>query len=182
MIFYLYGTEFGISFRAVPYVLIAIVAICELSDILDGFLARSHNKVTDLGKVLDPMADSVFRLSVFLSFTQGSVQIPLIVVLVFFLRDSIITTLRTLCALQGIALAARLSGKVKAVMQATTALFILVLMIPYSRGILDVRSFQEMSFYAASIAALYTLVSGVEYLWANWKFIVKSLRRAPHLF
>ena len=174
LVLYLYGTSWGISSLALPYVLLGVVAICELSDIFDGFLARKHNKVTDLGKVLDPMADSIFRLTVFLSFTQGVIQLPLLIVLIFFLRESIVTSLRTICALQGVALAARFSGKVKAVVQATVAFFILILMIPYSRGCLDIESFQLMSFYAAGIAALYTIVSGCEYITANRKHIKKA--------
>lgn len=174
LLVYLYGMSWGISSLALPYVLLGIVCLCELSDIFDGFLARRHNKVTDLGKVLDPMADSIFRLTVFLSFTQGVIQLPLIIVLIFFLRESIVTSLRTLCALQGVALAARFSGKVKAVIQAAVAFFILILMIPYSRGCLDIDSLQIMTLYAAGIAALYTLVSGVEYFFANWKLIQKA--------
>jgi CDP-diacylglycerol--glycerol-3-phosphate 3-phosphatidyltransferase len=174
LVLYLYGTSWGISSLALPYVLLGVVAICELSDIFDGFLARKHNKVTDLGKVLDPMADSIFRLTVFLSFTQGVIQLPLLIVLIFFLRESIVTSLRTICALQGVALAARFSGKVKAIVQATVAFFILILMIPYSRGCLDIESFQLMSLYAAGIAALYTIVSGCEYLAANWKHIKRA--------
>lgn len=175
MVLYLFGADWGISPVGVCIILLAILAICELSDFFDGFLARRHNKVTDLGKVLDPMADSLFRLSVFLSFTQGVVQLPLLIVLVFLLRESIITSLRTLCALQGVALAARLSGKVKAVVQATVAFFILILMTVYSHGCLAEESFQLMSFYAAGIAALYTLVSGCEYIFANWSLIKKAL-------
>ena len=174
MVLYLYGTTWGIPALGLPYVLLAVLAICELSDFFDGFLARKHNKVTDLGKVLDPMADSIFRLTVFLSFTQGVVQLPLLIVLIFLLRESIVTSLRTLCALQGVALAARFSGKIKALMQATVAFFILILMTVYTRGCLSLDSFQTMAFYAAGIAALYTLVSGCEYLSANWKLIKKA--------
>ena len=174
MVLYLYGESWGISPIGLPYVLLGIVAVCELSDFFDGFLARKHNKVTDLGKVLDPMADSIFRLTVFLTFTQGVVQLPLLIVLIFLLRESIVTSLRTLCALQGVALAARFSGKVKAVVQATVAFFILILMAVYSRGCLGLDSFQLMAFYSAGIAALYTLVSGCEYISANWKLIKKA--------
>lgn len=178
LVLYLYGASWGIPAGGVPYVLLGIMMICELSDVFDGFLARRHNKVTALGKVLDPMADSLFRLTVFLSFTQGVVQIPLVMVLVFFLRDSIVNSLRTLCALQGVALAARLSGKVKAVVQATTAFFILILMIPYTAGCLEISSFYAMCFYATAVAALYTVLSGAEYIVANWKLIQKAFSHA----
>lgn len=174
LLLYLYGSAWGISAVALPFVLLVVAALCEVTDFFDGFLARRHNKVTDLGKVLDPMADSIFRVSVFLSFTQGIIQIPLIIVLIIFLRESIVTSLRTLCALQGVALAARMSGKVKAVLQASVVFFILIMMIPNSVGSVDLLALQKMSLYASSLAAFYTVVSGVEYITANWKYITKA--------
>ena len=159
-----------------PYILLAIVALCELTDIFDGFFARKRNQVTSLGKVLDPMADSFFRLSVFFTFTQGDLQLPLLIVLVFFWRDSLVNTLRSLCALQGIPLAARISGKIKAVVQALATVLILILMIPYTNGCLTLEDFQKMSWMAASLAAAYTLYSGCEYLWVHRQLIKKAFR------
>lgn len=177
LVVYLYYENMGISFHAFPYVLLGIVAICELTDFFDGFVARKRNKVTDLGKILDPMADSIFRLSVFFTLTQGVIQLPLIVALIFFFRDSIISSLRTLCALRGVTLAARLSGKIKAVVQATVAFFILILILPYTWGTLSLESLRQMSYYATYIAALYTVISGAEYVWANWIYIKKTLEK-----
>jgi len=174
---YLYGRECGISLLTSTCLLLSILFLCELSDIFDGLLARSHNKVTEIGKILDPMADSIFRLSVFLSFTQEPVKIPLFVVLIFFLRDSVITTLRTICALQGITLAARMSGKIKAIVQALVAFLILVAMLFYAQDSISSLFFQKFSYYAASFAALYTLISGVEYLWSHWKLFTNLLKK-----
>jgi CDP-diacylglycerol--glycerol-3-phosphate 3-phosphatidyltransferase len=175
LVVYLYYQKLGISLSYLPYILIFLAAVSELSDMFDGALARKHNKVTDLGKLLDPMADSIFRLSVLLAFTQGVIQLPLLLVAIFFYRDTIISTLRTLCALRGFALAARLSGKIKAVIQAAIVFFILILMIPYSLGCLDVSLLQAISFYSVLVGAIYTLYSGTEYIFANRKFIRKAL-------
>ena len=175
LIVYLYGDKMGVDGIFIPFLLLLIVALCELSDFLDGFIARRRRKVTDLGRVLDPMADSIFRLTVFFTFTQGVIQLPLLLVLVFFFRDAIIGALRTLCALSGIVLSARMSGKIKAVVQASAAFFILILMIPYSYGCLDLESLQSMSLAVASVAVAYTVLSGAEYLNANWPTIKKYL-------
>lgn len=175
LILYLYYDKIGITAGELPYVLLLVLAFCEISDFFDGFLARRKKQVTDLGKVLDPMADSIFRLSVFFTFTQGIIALPLLLVLFFFIRDSIVGTLRTLCAMRGVALGARLSGKIKAIVQATCAFFILILMIPYSMGCLDLESLRQMSFYAAFIAMAYTVVSGVEYIISNWAYIKKAV-------
>jgi CDP-diacylglycerol--glycerol-3-phosphate 3-phosphatidyltransferase len=175
LVVYLYYQDFGITLAWLPYILLFLAGISELSDMFDGVLARRHNKVTELGKLLDPMADSIFRLSVLLAFTQGVIQLPLLLVCVFFYRDTIISTLRTLCALRGIALGARMSGKIKAIIQAAVGFFIMILLIPYSMGCLDVEVLRALSFYSVFITAIYTLFSGTEYIIANREYIRKAL-------
>lgn len=174
--FYLYAESWGVTATHTAYLLLTIVALCELTDIFDGFFARRRNQVTSLGKVLDPMADSFFRLSVFFAFTRGPLELPLMIVLIFFWRDSLVNTLRSLCALQGVPLAARTSGKIKAVIQAVTTFFIIILMIPYSTGCLALETFKQMSTIAASIAAVYTLFSGLEYLFIHRRTIKKAFK------
>ena len=178
LVVYLYYQDFGISMTMLPYILLFLAVVSELSDAFDGAVARRQNKVTDLGKLLDPMADSIFRLSVLLAFTQGFIKVPLLLVCVFFYRDTIISTLRTLCALRGYALAARLSGKIKAVIQATIVFFILILMIPYSMGYLDIGLLKVISFYSVLFGAVYTIYSGTEYIFANRTYIKKALNMA----
>lgn len=177
LILYLYYEDFGISLFLLPYLLLMLLGISELSDLFDGFVARRTNQVTDLGKILDPMADSIFRLSVFLTFTQGLILLPLPLVLVFLYRDSAISTLRTVCALRGVALAARLSGKIKAVIQAMTAFFIIILMIPYSLGLVTLDFLREISLYSVIATATYTVYSGLEYIYANRAYIKRALLR-----
>ncbi len=177
LVVYLYHESFGINLLLLPYLLIFLLGLSELSDLFDGFFARRKNQVTDLGKILDPMADSIFRLSVFLTFTQGLIKLPLLLVCVFLYRDTIISTLRTVCALRGVALAARLSGKIKAVIQAVIALFILVLMIPYSLGLITLETLRAISLYTVIVGAVYTVYSGYEYIHANWNYIKKAIDR-----
>ncbi|HEV3270414.1 MAG TPA: CDP-alcohol phosphatidyltransferase family protein [Candidatus Rhabdochlamydia sp.] len=175
VILYLYYDQWGFTLLSLPYVLLCLTVLSEISDVFDGLLARRYNKVTDLGKLLDPMADSIFRLSVFLAFTQGVIQLPLLLVCIFFYRDIVISTLRALCGLRGFALAARLSGKIKAVVQAIIIFFILVMLIPYSLGYLELGLLRKLSIYSVSIGVIYTLYSGCEYILANRSYIQKAL-------
>lgn len=174
-ILYLGYQWFGMPLWVLPYILLGLLLVSEVSDFLDGFLARKRNQVTDLGKVLDPMADSVSRISLFLTFTQGPVQLPLLLVLVFLYREFFISTLRTLCALRGVALAARFSGKVKTAMQAVVAFLILGLMVPYTQGMLSEALFQQISLWAVALCAVYTALSAVDYFYSNRTFIKKAL-------
>ena len=175
LLFYLYESELGIPKLATPFILLSISGYSELSDFFDGYFARKFKQVTDLGKLLDPMTDSVFRISVFLTFTQGLIKLPLIVVLLFFYRDMVIGTLRTVCALKGFALAARWSGKVKAFLQGCTMIAILTLMIPYHLGYISLEMLRGFAFWTTLPVALYTLGSGLEYLYANREHIKKAL-------
>lgn len=172
---YLEYETFHLNLVTLPYILLFLFGISELSDAFDGYIARKYNEVTDLGKILDPMADSIYRISVFLTFTLPPIKLPMILVFVILYRDSVISTLRTICALRGFALAARLSGKLKAVIQAFSAFVIILLLIPYSLGHLTQNTLQLTSTIIVSVASIYTLFSGVDYIYANREDIAKLL-------
>ncbi len=162
---------------ALPFVLIGLLIVCELTDIFDGVVARRTNEVTDLGKILDPMADSVVRISFLLTLTQGIIKLPLMLVLVFIYRDAITSTLRVLCALRGHAMAARMSGKLKAIVQAIAVFSMVILMIPYSNGLISLESLRTASYWIVFVAAVYSVASGIEYLIANRNYIDKAWRK-----
>lgn len=160
-----------ISSTLLPYILLTLLAITELTDAFDGYLARKWDEVTDLGKVFDPMADSISRIAVLLAFTRPPIELPLLLVFVFLYRDAVIGSLRTLCALKGHALAARTSGKLKAILLALISFTIVILMIPHSIGELSLETLQEVSFILIATAAIYTAYSGIDYLVANRHFL-----------
>lgn len=175
LIVYVYGVEWGISTINLPYILLLLFFLSEFTDAFDGYLARKYNQVTDLGKILDPMADSISRITTFLAFTQPPVSLPVLLPFVLLYRDSVVSTLRTICALRGFALSARISGKIKAIIQAGAALIILALMIPHAEGQLSTAIFQQISTWTVSLAAIYTAFSGIDYIYANHMYITKLL-------
>lgn len=167
----LFQKRLGLSNTALFWLMLAILIYSELSDIFDGVVARRSNQVTDLGKLLDPMADSMFRLSVFFTFTQTIVELPLLWVLLLFYRDSLVGAVRNLCALNGHALGARKSGKLKAIIQGVTSFVIVIVFGLYTYGKLNLQSVQTISQYSIAICSIYALGSGVEYIMANRKFL-----------
>jgi CDP-diacylglycerol--glycerol-3-phosphate 3-phosphatidyltransferase len=175
MFIYIEHELLGISMTVLPYVLLFLFGVSELSDAFDGFVARRFNQVTDLGKILDPMADSIYRISVFLTFTRPPIEVPLLLVFVFLYRDSVISTLRTICAFRGFALAARSTGKIKAVIQAGSAFLILLLLIPYSMGYIQQSTLRLNAIIFVSISAIYAVYSAIEYLYANREYVIRLL-------
>lgn len=85
----------------------------EVSDLLDGRVARAQNKVSPFGKLFDPFADVMARVTYFLAFTSIGIM-PLWVLLVVLYREFGILFLRMLLGLKGIAMGARTGGKLKA--------------------------------------------------------------------
>lgn len=171
LIVYLFYQSFGLTIFSMSIVLLFLLTLCELSDAFDGVLARRSNQVTQLGKILDPMADSIVRISVLLVFTQGIIKLPVLLVLVFVFRDAIISMLRTLCALSGKALAARKSGKLKAILQAVSIYVLVCLMLIHAGGWISLSLLRSASFWVVAVTALYTVISGIEYLWTCRKYI-----------
>ena len=173
---YLHPNWFGINLYLMPVVLLIILFICELTDIIDGFLARKKNIVTNFGKVIDPMADTITHISVFFTFTQGEVAIPLLLVFVLLYRELIVTTLRTLCALKGIAVGARISGKVKTVVMGIISFAVVILMIPYFYSAISLDVLQKTSIILVVVAAFFSVYSAVDYFFANYSILKKIIR------
>ncbi len=172
---YFEHTFFGISHLFLPFVLAALLLIGECSDLFDGIIARKKNQVTDLGKVLDPLADTIMRLTVFFTFTGGVIQLPIFLAFVFLYREFFMHAIRLVCALKGHALAARKSGKLKAVIQASTSFFLLFLMAGHAWGFLSLTMLQKISFGVVLGAAIYSFLSLIDYIYANRSHLKRSL-------
>lgn len=107
-------------------VLWALFVVMEITDILDGMVARRKGLVTDLGKVLDPFADVVCRLTYFVILTVAGVM-PLWFVLVVLYRELTSVFLRLLFFREGFALAAGVLGKLKSWFYSLSAIIALFL-------------------------------------------------------
>ena len=68
-----------------------MLTISGLTDILDGFIARKFNFITNFGKLIDPLADKATQVSVLASLTFKGV-IPLWILLIVFLKEFIMVS------------------------------------------------------------------------------------------
>jgi CDP-diacylglycerol--glycerol-3-phosphate 3-phosphatidyltransferase len=103
-----------------------IFMIMEISDLLDGKIARRTGAVTDFGKFFDPFADSFSRLTYFLAFTISGFMPAWIFLLVLY-RDITVSFVRLLAMRKNIVMSARRSGKIKAVIYAVACGSVLTL-------------------------------------------------------
>lgn len=97
--------------------LIAIYS--EISDYLDGYVARKYGEVSDFGKIFDPFADVLMHLSYFVSLCVKGL-LPLAFVLLVLFREYAIMLIRLLMAKNGVMMGARKGGKAKTVSYVVT--------------------------------------------------------------
>lgn len=75
--------------QALRFDIISLVAYCVLSDYLDGYVARKTNTISELGKMIDPIADKLCALVLFL-YTVWMGMVPVWFLALAIVRDSLI--------------------------------------------------------------------------------------------
>lgn len=106
----------------VPALVIMLLAfiVAELTDLLDGKIARKHNLVTDLGKVMDPFADTLSHVTYFLCFVIYGIM-PVWAFIIIMWREYAILFMRMLLAkFAGVTMPANIFGKSKTVLYAVS--------------------------------------------------------------
>jgi CDP-diacylglycerol---glycerol-3-phosphate 3-phosphatidyltransferase len=142
-------------------VLWLLFGIIELTDLIDGKVARKLDQTSDTGKLLDPFADSLSRLTYFLCFAiAGIMEVWIFLILLY--RDLSVSFVRLLMAKKGIVMSARMSGKIKAWVYAVSGIVGLGMLTLHNLSIsgraLEVSETITYVFFALSAAvALWTL-------------------------
>ncbi len=144
------------------YTALFLFLIGALSDYLDGYLARKNKLVTNIGKLLDPLADKIFVISLFVAMIK-ILSIPYWLILIIIFREFAVTGLRTQLAAKNFILPALIQGKIKTFSQFVALGFLIV-------------GYQNKLFFDVGIFFLYvtvitTLTSGIEYYIRYWKAI-----------
>ena len=89
-----------IRFILIPFIFISVITnhyfialiiftISAITDILDGYIARKFNYITDIGKLLDPLADKLTQISLLLALTILDI-LPLWILIIVFVKECII--------------------------------------------------------------------------------------------
>ncbi len=140
--------------------LLFIVAIA--TDGLDGMIARRRNLITDLGILLDPIADKLLTGAALVMLAVLA-ELPWWVVVVILVREWGITLFRFLMLRDRVIPASR-GGKLKTVVQAVAISFALLPLWQLFGSPVHVVNTVLMS-----AALVLTVVTGVDYLWRAWR-------------
>ncbi|HVZ81173.1 MAG TPA: CDP-diacylglycerol--glycerol-3-phosphate 3-phosphatidyltransferase [bacterium] len=155
-----------------------------ISDYLDGYYARKYNLKTDFGALLDPFADKVLIVSVFVSFVALDL-VPAWMVVIMVGREFLITGFRQVAQTQNIILAASRAGKHKTVSQIVAISVILAIVCAQStveayqgtwdQFILRLGGWGEFldkfvwygPYWLMFYATVMSIISGVDYFYKN---------------
>jgi CDP-diacylglycerol---glycerol-3-phosphate 3-phosphatidyltransferase len=140
-----------------------LIGIIELSDLLDGMIARRYGFVTEWGAMLDPFSDSISRLLIYWGLSMAGLALPL-VPLTMALRDITVAYCRITMSRFGKTVSAKRSGKIKAIVQGVGAVIIILgpLYWPYTGKwiipvlswiVIAVTAFSVIEYVAGAVAA-----------------------------
>jgi CDP-diacylglycerol--glycerol-3-phosphate 3-phosphatidyltransferase len=131
--------------------------VSEITDMIDGKVARKRNEVSDFGKFYDPFADTLVQLTYFLCFVMDRV-LPVFLYLVVLYREFSILFIRNLMLKKGVAMGARKGGKIKTVAYISAGAFALASSSAVRLG-LDPRIGRGLGFAAVAVFALSVLAA-----------------------
>jgi len=159
-----------------PWLLIGVClvfALIEISDLLDGHYARKLGQESELGKVLDPCADSLSRLTYFVAFA-GSGILPVWILLILIYRDVAVAYIRVMVSRDKVLMSARTSGKLKAWVYAFAGIggtleFSLEKLGWMPDGMGTLHGIILVLFVLAAAAAIWSLVDYAVFFMKNFK-------------
>lgn len=143
-------------------VLAAVLFIfAALTDYFDGYLARRTQSVSDVGKILDPLADKLMVASALVMLAAldrpNEPSVPAWLVVVILARETAVTVIRGIALAEGIVMQAEVLGKYKFILQAFA---IVALMVHYPYWGFD---FYAAGLYFLTLSAVVAIWSGVNY-------------------
>ena len=143
-----------------------VFALASLTDMLDGQIARKHNLITTFGKFMDPLADKMLTTAAFVVFMEKGIigSWPIMIILT---REFMVSGVRLVAAGEGNVIAAAFWGKFKTVAQMVAIMATIILTF----GFIPQETAYTISAILIWISVVFTVISGVEYIWKNRSLI-----------
>lgn len=152
----------GIMVELQYFIAGGIFILASITDFFDGYLARKNNQVTNLGKMLDAIADKVLVDSVLIILSvHGFIHVIIPVIII--LRDIVVDAIKMDAASKGHVVAAIGSGKLKTACLMVGIVLTFFYNMPFEFMGVNVA---EILLYIASVLSI---VSAIQYFNANRK-------------
>ncbi len=141
---------------------LAVFVLASLSDMLDGYIARHYDQITDFGKFMDPLADKVLVMAAMCYFVEAG-RMPGWALAIVLLREFAVSGMRLVAVEQGRVIAAAWSGKIKTA-ATMVCLCLMLLIAPPDHGDSAPDWIAQLS---TAVILATTVYSGVEYFLKN---------------
>ena len=171
----------SMTWRYAAFGALIVFVLASLTDWLDGAIARHFHLVTDLGKLLDPLADKVLIAGTLVGLVARGIA-PMWMVVLIIAREFLITGLRTIAAHKQVILAAEQVGKHKTISQIVAIIVSLAYLSlgEFGLGRTDLAAFLGASqIYFYWIALIITVLSGAFYFWKNSAMLDEAIAETP---
>ena len=139
-----------------------VFVLASLSDMLDGYVARHYNQITNFGKFMDPLADKVLVMAAMCFFVESG-RMPGWALAIVLLREFAVSGMRLIAVEQGRVIAAAWSGKIKT----TATMICLCLMLLFPAPGLGDSAPDLLAILCTWVILITTVYSGVEYFYKN---------------
>lgn len=163
--------EFQINGKIIidsKYIICGIIfVVASLTDFLDGHLARKYNLVTDIGKVMDAIADKILVNAVLIVLAVNgyiSVVVPVVIVS----RDIIVDSIKMVAGQKSGAVGASKTGKIKTACMMSGITLLFFYNLPFS--LININPARAL----IMIATVLSVISGVEYYIKNKKYLINN--------
>ena len=163
--------EFQINGKIIidsKYIICGIIfVVASLTDFLDGHLARKYNLVTDIGKVMDAIADKILVNAVLIVLAVNgyiSVVVPVVIVS----RDIIVDSIKMVAGQKSGAVGASKTGKIKTACMMSGITLLFFYNLPFS--LININHARAL----IMIATVLSVISGVEYYIKNKKYLINN--------
>jgi CDP-diacylglycerol--glycerol-3-phosphate 3-phosphatidyltransferase len=151
----------------IRYLAAALFIFAIVTDTVDGHLARGRNLITNVGIILDPIADKVLTGGALVALSILG-ELPWWVTILILVRELGITIYR-FAVLSHVVVPASRGGKLKTVLQSIAiSLFLVPLFTVLGPWVL------WLNWSVMAIAVVLTVYTGIEYLWQAWRHTRKS--------
>ena len=147
--------------ESIRYYIVMLCLIAFLSDLLDGFIARKTNRISELGKIIDPLADKILVGTIVLNLFFIH-QIPAYYLIIILLRDVLIFIGGIFVTNKiGKVLPSNMLGKITVL---SIGLFILIIVLQYNRESFLYRIFLFISIMLSITSLAGYIIRSVELL------------------
>ena len=147
-----------------------LLSLSALTDVLDGFIARKFNFITDFGKLIDPLADKTTQLAILITLSikqtpSGEPIVPIWILLIIFIKELLMVSGASFLYGKDLVVSSKWYGKL------STVLFYIAIVCSLVIAYFNITfRFDTYIYYLGLIMTIFSLIMYFREFYANGYF------------